>query len=309
MPALPPYLSRTLPAGKTGEFRALLAAPPERRTLLLANSRRAYLLVETLVGHCYDLRFCNLAGMLGAGRSASDGAELLTVRQTGRSETELHDLRAHAWAVRGNALRIAGDFPACERALAAAEGYLAAGTGRRRDMAALLLEFSASLRRSQARYSEAYRLLDRALKLRAVLGDWRGLGKVRIQQGILFGSAGSPGQAVHTLTEAVEVVKDDDLLRAGFHCLIWHLIEARRIDRARTILPRVRSLFARGGDLFQLKAQWLEARLEAAIHPRSVAAARRRFESTRRAYEARGLAREARLIALDLERLNGQHQG
>src|SRR5215208_3864424 len=161
-----PTPRRAFLTGKDEELTALLALPPDRRRLVLFNSRRAFPLVEALVGHCFALRFHDVAGMLKTGQLAAEAAGALTAFQTGRSERELHDLRAHAWAVRGNALRIAGACRAASQAFFAAEKNLRTGTGQRRDLSALLLEFSASLCGSQREYGEAHALLARAHKLR-----------------------------------------------------------------------------------------------------------------------------------------------
>jgi len=235
--------------------------------LVLSNSRRAFPLVEALVGHCFALRFHDVAGMLEIGQLASEAAGALTALQTGRSERELHDLRAHAWAVRGNALRIAGAGCAASRAFFAAEKNLKTGTGQRRDLSALLLEFSASLCRSQREYEEARELLAWAYKLRTELADRNGTGKVLIQQGIVFGYAGDPERAVVTLVGALELVEDPDLMRAAFQGLIWHLIEAQQAKQARVELDRARSLLAGGGGLFQRKLQRLEAKLARSLDP------------------------------------------
>jgi tetratricopeptide (TPR) repeat protein len=274
-----PIPRRAFLAGKDEELTALLALPTDRRRLVLSNSRRAFPLVEALVGHCFALRFHDMAGMLETGQLAAEAAGALTALQTGRSERELHDLRAHAWAVRGNALRIAGAGRAASRALFAAEKNLRRGTGQRRDLSALLLEFSASLCGRQHEYGEAQELLARALQLRVELADRKGTGKVLIQQGITFGYAGDPERAVVTLAEALGLVGDDqDLARAAFQGLIWHLIEAQRAERARDILDQARALLAGGGGLFRRKLQRLEAKLARSLDPEPAFVALRLFD-------------------------------
>lgn len=288
------------------DLTALLSLPPDRRSLFLRNSRQAYPVVAALVGRCFALRFSDLPAMLAAGQLAAEAADVLTSGQTGRPERELRDLRAHAWGVRGNALRIAGDFCAADETLTAAERHLAAGTGRRRELAALLLELSASLREGQHEFAEAQRLLGQALAIRCELGDRSGVGKVFIKQGIVHGRAGDPERAVRALVAATELIesRQDDLARSALQSLVWHLAEACRIERARAVLADARGLFAGGGTLFQLKVQWLEAKLDAARDGRDFYLASRRYETTRRAYADRGLAREATLVALDLKLLH-----
>lgn len=285
---------------------SLLSVPRHGRELFLRNSLRAYTLAEALTRHCYAVRFQDAHDMLDAGRLAVEVAGRLSASQTRRAAGELRDLQAHAWGVLGNALRIRSCSAGAAGALTTAQEHLSAGTGKRRDLAALLLEFSAALHRSRGEYGEAQDRLACALQLRAALEDRQGVGKVRIQQGIGFGAAGDPERAVLLLVKGLSLVENDpDLSRAGFQSLIWHLIEARRVDRAHALLKQARGLLAEGGHLFQLKLRWLEARLKAATGSRDFTVALH-YKSLHRAFAMRGLMREADLVALDLERLNGQ---
>jgi hypothetical protein len=73
----------------------------------------------------------------------------------------VEDLKARAWAVAGEARRRTGDMEGAERALRAAAGCIAQGTG---DLLveALLLEFEAAVRHDQGRLGEAGALLGQA---------------------------------------------------------------------------------------------------------------------------------------------------
>jgi tetratricopeptide (TPR) repeat protein len=290
-----------------GELLGLLSLPRDRRHLYLKNSPRGYTLVEALIGRCFALRFRHVPEMLATGHLATEAADGLTPRQTGRSERELFDLRARAWSVQGNALRIAGNFAAAEEAFAAAERHLAAGTGRRRDLTALLMDFSASLRQGRHELAEAERLLSQTLPIWRELGDRHALGKVSIKQGILYGYAGDPERAVAALVEAAELVEgDEDLARSAIQSLLWYLIESGQIERARTLLADAHGLFAAGGELFQLKVRWLEAKLAASRGGPEAAWARRRYVTMHRAYVECGLPREATRVALDLGLLDAR---
>jgi tetratricopeptide (TPR) repeat protein len=283
---------------------ALLALPHERRELILRNSPRAYVLAEELARHCFSLRFHDLREMMAAGRLATEVAGRLTARQTGRSEGELGDLRAYAWAVLGNALRIKGYFGLAGQALATAEHHLCAGTGTRRDLAALLLEFAASLRAGERDFEEAQALLARAHELRVALGDRHGPGKVQIQQGIVTGRAGDPEHAVRLLFEALHLVQDEpDLARAGLQNLICQLLVANQADRARTVLARARGPLEEGGRLFQLKLQWLDAKLADAAGSCHPVLLWQRYHRIRADFASEGWLEEAALVALDVDRL------
>jgi len=311
MPITRPIPERPSRARRDADLQALLAVPADRRGLYLRNSGRGYALVEALIRHCFSLRFDSLEEMLETGCLATESAASLRPGQTGRGEKELLDLRAHATAVFGNALRIAGHATAADQALALSERHLAAGTGERRDLVALRLELTASLRARQQEFDEARDLLARALELRQALGDRNGTAKIRIQQGLLHGYADDPERAALELAEAVDLVEDDrDLARSAYQSLIWHLIDACRLERARSLLAKLQSLLSGGGDLFQLKLRWLEARL-AAVSGDSleIPEAREGFRSTHLAYEQRGMTREARLVALDLEELEAGREG
>ena len=153
------------------------------------------------------------------------------------------------------------------------------GTGQRRDLSALLLEFSASLCRSQREYEEALELLALAYKLRAELGDRNGTGKVLIQQGHRLRPRRRSRACRGDLVGALELVEADlDLTRAAFQGLIWHLIEAQRPEQARVELDRARALLAGGGGLFQRKLQRLEAKLTRSLYPEPAFVALRIFE-------------------------------
>jgi hypothetical protein len=127
---------------------------------------------------------------------------------------------------------------------------------------------------------------------------------VRIQEGIVTGRAGDPEHAVRLLFKALHLVQDEPgLARVGLQSLICQLIVADRTDRARTVLARARGPLEDGGRLFQLKLQWLDAKLADAAGSCHPVLLWKRYHRIRADFARQGWLEEAAHVALDVDRL------
>ena len=120
-------------------------------------------------------------------------------------EARVNDLRARAWATLGNAERILTDFRAAEKSFAKAGQLLKNGTGDPVELALFLL-FEASLLGHQQRFPEAFRRLDRVVRIGRLAGDLHLCGKALITRGFLAGMAHEPGLSLRLLREGLPLV-------------------------------------------------------------------------------------------------------
>lgn len=224
----------------------LLRQPPERRALMVANGDRcrSLALAQLLCEQSQDAAFHD--GYQGAALAE------LALATVDRLEPDLYgarlleDVRAHAWALLGNARRVASDLRGADAAFAAAESHLTRGTGSRLERA-YLLQRKASLRRAQDRYAEAAVLLDRTISIYQRAGELHEAGSAMINRAVLTYRTGHPEKAIEELRRAAELIDPEVDPRVNLnvrHNLIWFLAETGRYLEAQ-------SLMARSGDLYR----------------------------------------------------------
>jgi tetratricopeptide (TPR) repeat protein len=222
-----------------GLLAELLAQPPERRRLLLDNSRRFQ-----------SWGLCDL--LLAPGGGGSEEAEergRLALRLAGVLDSarygaqRLEDLRARAWAQIGEARRLCGDLQAAARAFEDGAAHLRAGTGELLERATFL-ELRAALRLDQGRPAEAARLLQRALAIHRELGDIRRIGGCLVRLAETCEQDGRPAAAVALWEEAADCLEGttDPLLLAALHGLLLSLLRQGRLLPAQRLLIRLRRL-------------------------------------------------------------------
>jgi tetratricopeptide (TPR) repeat protein len=169
-------------------LQEVLAQPPERRrNLLLGGARfRTWAFCEHLLDAGRELLLQDPARAVDLSLLGVETAMRLEAAVHG--EARVNDLRARAWAVLGNAQRVRGDFPEAEESFAQADRRLKQGTGDPLEKAHALL-LKSSLRGSQHRFREAFRLLDRVEAIGRRCDDARLCGKALIVRGLLVGVA------------------------------------------------------------------------------------------------------------------------
>ena len=192
-------------------FAELMRHPPERMEILVRNSDRFR-----------NFSLCEL--LLNASREESprtpDRAErlahlaLLIVERLDPQRLgaePLEDARARCWALIGNARRAASDLHGAEQAFQQADAHLRRGTRDRMERA-LGLALKASLRRADRRFSEAVRLLRRALSVWLAAGETRRAVEAMLVWALIRKESGEPERAIRILGEARALCGPDDPL-------------------------------------------------------------------------------------------------
>jgi tetratricopeptide (TPR) repeat protein len=243
---------------------------------------------------------------LRAGEFAELAVEVAdTLPAAGYPPALAEDARALAWRTLGNALRVATDLPAADRAFTLAAAHLAFGCGAPRDRAEHL-SLLASLRLAQARFHLAIPSLEQALEISRGLGDDEMTAKLVLKLAKAHGEGGEAGAAVAVLEGESALFarhRDADLALFARHAHACCLLEAGQVAAARRELialapvwrARVRS------PLNQQRFDWLEARASWAeghhLH------AERQLRAVRAAFQAAGAHHDFALVSLDLAAL------
>lgn len=248
-------------------FDRLAAQPPARRLLWLQNTRRpntpaaCLRLIEAAFDLAFDephqaVEMAELALEAVQGLDEGYGAELIA------------DLEARAWGVVGNSRRIVSDLAGAEQALQRAEECLAEGTGDPLE-AARWASFLSTQRTAQRRFEEALVLCRRAGSGYRGAGEDQLAAQMMVDEGVILGHLERYDEAVRRLEDAfarIDPRQSPRNLLAARHNQILFLEEAGRTEEALERVPEAREL-ARlyGRRIDQLRVQWLESRLLAAV--------------------------------------------
>ena len=180
----------------------------------------------------------------------------------------VHDIRARAWAVKGNALRLSADLRGATRCLNAALKLLEHGTGDPLEEARVC-ELFAVVRSNQRRIEQAVRLQERAMRLYRRAGHGDRLGKAMVDLASYNALAGDRQVAIELVTKALELIdaeRDPHTALAGRHNLAVFLQEAGRRREALTVLTSARPLCEKLGDRSHvLRLRWLEGKLASEV--------------------------------------------
>jgi hypothetical protein len=193
--------------------------------------------------------------------------------------------RAHV----GNAQRILGQLREARQELNAARSLLERSTARPSFLAELY-RFQASLEESVRDFAAAEDALDKAEYLYTVLGDTEGIAACCVKRAIVFIYSDRPQDAFATILGAVQSIESEELLRFAYEVAVRALVDAEEFCFAAHLFEMSRSLFARGGDLFQLKVLWLEGQVTGNC---------RFLMEARKGYSERGMFFEVALISLE----------
>jgi tetratricopeptide (TPR) repeat protein len=191
-------------------FAELMRHPPERREILVRNSGRFrnFTLCELLLRASREESSRSPDRAERLARLALLIAERLDPERLGAEPLE--DTRARCWALVGNARRAASDLHGAEQAFQEAEAHLRQGTRDRMERA-IGLALKASLRRAQRRFSEAVRLLRRALSIWLAAGETRRAVEAMLAWALVHREAGELERAIRILGEARALCGPDDL--------------------------------------------------------------------------------------------------
>jgi tetratricopeptide (TPR) repeat protein len=217
------------------------------------------------------------------------------------STRSLIDLRCRAWAALGNAYRVNDDLESAAWALGRAAELLLQGTGDQR-LAALLLDFQASLSCAQRDFPLAFEALDAVYAIHLRLGDDHLAGRALISKGLYTGYADEYDRAVLLLSQGLAMIdpnREADLPLFAIHNIAWFLMEAGRFRKARNVVWEHRWRYTRhGGHIDRVKLRWLQARIDGGLD--KLADAEKGLKKTREELEAAGMRYHFALAGLDL---------
>jgi tetratricopeptide (TPR) repeat protein len=278
----------------------LLQQSPERRELLVRNSRRFHnfqlcglLLERSQQAVHYDPRLGERLARLA----------LILVDELDEKvygEPLLEDARARCWRGIGNSLRVAGELREADAALQMARAHLRQGTGDWLEKAEWLAH-KACLRRAQSRFAEAADLFRRAMTLFLWARETTRAVEAAVGLALVQQYRGDPEQAIRLLEAAIRLLdpqRDRRLLALIHFNIANNLVEVGRLREARVFLSCHPEAFDFPDPLSRLRVRWLEARIAAELGRLEEAV--RRLDAVRRGFLRQGSAFDAALVSLDL---------
>ncbi|HEX7184758.1 MAG TPA: tetratricopeptide repeat protein [Thermoanaerobaculia bacterium] len=287
------------------ELLCELAVQPFQRqwTMIAEGPRfRTWAFCELLLDACREWGFQEPSRALEVARLGVEVAERLDPEAYG--EARVNDLRARAWASQANAERILTDFRAAEKSFVKAERLLRLGTGDPLELAGLLL-LKSSLLGHRQRFPEAFRMLDRVVRIGRRCGDLHLCGKALVSKGFFATMANDPEASLQYLAEGVPLVDaaaEPRLLVAARHNLIVGLTSTGRHREALKLLEQTRPLYERLGDRMNLiRLSWLEGTIARALGDFERAEAL--LLEVRAQLVERELGYDAALLSLDLAQI------
>lgn len=213
------------------------------------------------------------------------------------------DLRAEAWAARGNALRVLTDLDAAEAAFERAEDERTEGSGDPL-LAARLLGLVASLETARSRYDEALARLERAIGL-ARGRDEALLAHLTVTRGYVLVTVDRAAEALPVLREALRLLDPEHDLRlflTAAHNMVKALHLVGYSIAARSLIAELRPLHDRLSDrVNRLRLEWLEAQIDHELG--ALAKAEEKLRRVRDGFLAHEMAYDAALVSLDLAAL------
>jgi tetratricopeptide (TPR) repeat protein len=216
----------------------------------------------------------------------------------------VNDLKARAWACRGEMLRLLSDLRNAEEAFEVAEGFVAEGSGDALEEARVL-ELKAALYRDQRQASAAHRLLDEVIAVYRQYRDSHLLGRAFIQKGRVHGSSSELGEAVSWLRKGLGLIdpsRERHVDLTARHSLMLYLNEGGRPREARFLLKASRPEFLQhGSPLLICRLRWLEGKIYDSL--KLPAEAEKALVEARQGFIDLGTGFTATVVSLDLAAL------
>ncbi|MDP9120588.1 MAG: hypothetical protein M3O15_04345 [Acidobacteriota bacterium] len=189
-------------------------------------------------------------------------AELLDPASVGGPKAAI-DLQAMAWAILGNARRLAADLEGAREALNEAWRLNSEGTGDPLEKAQII-SFDASYVRMMGEFETAESILGEALTIYIASRDFHMQGRILLQMGDAIGHA-NPERGIGHIRHALELIntsREPRLELCAQHDLAWFLNDAGRSEEALAVLDRARRLYKQFPDEWtQLRLQWVQGRI------------------------------------------------
>lgn len=240
----------------------LLGHPESRRWMLVRNTARYQSpeIGEWLLARCHHLDFEGLDELMDTARTAVEVMESLGPLPV---PGLLGDLRAEAWAVLGNAHRVAGDLEAAGACLERAAGSLSAGSGDPL-VAARVTLFQGALAVEQRSFAAAPDLFLQASHLATQGGDEQLTARALVSLGRASCLAGRPAEGLRALRASQRVLdaeRHPALAALALHSLVLVLHRMGRHEEARRQLRRSWPLYQQIRRRFgPLHFRWLVGR-------------------------------------------------
>jgi tetratricopeptide (TPR) repeat protein len=217
------------------------------------------------------------------------------------SAAAVADLRARAWAQRGNSLRIQARFPESLEAFQRADHLLEEGSGDASERGRVLL-LEGALAADLKRYDEAERLLDRALWLGGRVADRHLRGAALVRKAHLAQKREEGDKALELMRAGLALMdpeQDPRMLLVAQHNFVHLLVDTGRYREALDRVEETRNLHLQlGGRLDFLRFRWLEGKIYHGLG--WVRQAVSLYEDVRRGFVGEGLGFDMALVSLDL---------
>ncbi len=236
------------------------------------------------------------------GRLALRVADLLDSDRYGTAKLE--DFRARSLAYVGNARRIQSDLKGADTTFRQALVHLRQGTGDRLELA-IFLDLLASLRRSQRRFRESFRLSHKAISAFLELGNLHRAGHslVNLSAGLLH--AGRTEESVPILYKALELIdpkQEPRLLLGARHNLILALIDTGRFLEADRAYYEARPLYRSYPEpSIENRRKWVKGMIARGLGQADEAESL--FVAARDGFLAEDIPYETALVSMDLSLL------
>jgi tetratricopeptide (TPR) repeat protein len=285
-----------------GKLTDLLSQPPERRTLLVSNSRRFQTLglVATLLETVPP--FWSKSPGDAIERSELALAALQKLPRNRYRDRVVNDFFARGWAYLGNSRRIASDFHGADRAFTKALRFLEQGSGDPLDVARVF-DLESSLRRDLRQFDDARALLELVLQIARSLELDDLESKALIQLGAVYRDMRKPAEALHVCNQLLARYSAEELGVTNYLCVLHNRaivqVEMGWPEKARDVVPLLRRLATIvDAELTTIRIDWLEATIH--HHLGQVDAAEAGYERVRDFFAERAIPYDAALVSLDL---------
>jgi tetratricopeptide (TPR) repeat protein len=210
------------------------------------------------------------------------------------------DLQAMAWAILGNARRLASDLEGAREALNEAWRLQDEGSGDPL-LKAQIVSLDASYVRAMGDFDTAVAVLEEALTIHRAAGDLHEQGRILLQMGATIGYA-DPERGLSYLREALGLIntsREPRLELCAQHDLAYFSVDAGRPQAALAILDRARPLYQQfPDDWAQLRLHWLEGRIARGLEHYDEAAFSLR--DVWQAFNERGRTYDGLMVAIEL---------
>lgn len=281
-------------------LETLEGVKPQGWPLRVRNDRRyaPLPLAKILVGYAEEHYHRDLA----VSRGAAQAALVILERYHAPEAPGVAPLAAEAWAVLGNAERLASRLATAEEAFARARGWLGRGRPAPR-LEARVAELEGSLLRAQRRFEPAVELFERAAGLYGRCGKTA----AELRCGVLLAfterEAGRGEDACRRLERLLPELRRGEagerLYMAALQNLAVTWAQLGRPQRAKALLPEVAArMEATGEPLTVVRLDWLRALVAQAEGADGDAEAF--FRRVQRRLLAAGVTLDVALVSLDL---------